>query len=209
MASNYVPVPAELRKREQHGKWNTPEHRVWTQIRQRCLNPKNKHYIYYGGRGITICERWHRFTAFMEDMGPRPDGMTVERIDTNKGYEPENCRWATWDEQRHNKRNNRWFTFNGKTLILADWARELGVSKYLLSSRIDNYGWSVERAFSEPAGTRKKSDRILLFRGEALSMVEWCRRLGLNYALVKHRLRPGSKNPWTIERALTTVQVQT
>lgn len=76
---------------------------IWKAMRQRCNNPKNKNYHQYGGRGIKVCARWDCFVAFAADMGERPEGMTIERIDGAKGYEPSNCRWATWDEQRKNK----------------------------------------------------------------------------------------------------------
>ena len=94
-----------------------PEYRVWQQIRDRCKNKRNKCYTRYGGRGITVCDRWLVFENFIEDLGFRPVGgekMTIERIDVNGNYEPSNCRWATWMDQHRNKSNNRWIEFDGE-----------------------------------------------------------------------------------------------
>lgn len=112
---------------------------------QRCNNPNQKHYKNYGGRGITVCERWLKFKLFMEDMGVRPDGMSIDRIDNEKGYYKDNCRWTTRKTQQRNTRSNRLISFNGEIKTLAEWAeiKKLGYST--LQTRIWR-GWSVERA---------------------------------------------------------------
>jgi hypothetical protein len=87
-----------------HGKANTPIYRLWKSMKNRCFNVNNKSYLDYGGRGITVCERWLKFENFFADMGERPQGKSLDRINNNGGYEPSNCRWATSKQQVHNRR---------------------------------------------------------------------------------------------------------
>ena len=118
-------------------------------MKSRTTNPKNIGYHRYGGRGIRVCERWLKYENFKADMGEPPEGMTLERIDNNGPYSPENCRWATRTEQNNNTRSNRMLTFRGKTQTIMQWAREIGVSFQVLWYRIAR-GWSVDRALTTP-----------------------------------------------------------
>lgn len=98
---------AEGNSNRRHGRVGSPEYRTWTNMLTRCTNPKSKDWLSYGGRGVTVCERWRLFENFFADMGERPEGTTIDRIDVNDGYRPGNCRWASAIEQRANRRDSR------------------------------------------------------------------------------------------------------
>ena len=119
-------------------------YRSWKDLRQRCNNPNNTDYPNYGGRGISVCKRWDSFLNFFEDMGERPDGMTIDRIDTNGNYEPLNCRWATPKEQARNKTNNR-LMLDGKTL--AEHCEVKNINHKVVTYRLSK-GYSVKDSFS-------------------------------------------------------------
>jgi hypothetical protein len=162
------------------------ERDVWKGILARCQNPNNAAYKNYGGRGITVCERWQSFRNFIYDMGPRPKGLFIERIDNDLGYCPSNCKWATWHEQSRNRRNNRIIEFNGKSQCLADWAEETGINRNVIAKRL-NTGWSIKRALTVPMTKRV----LITFDGESLSVLEWSKRTGLSANMIRHRLRNG------------------
>lgn len=128
-------------------KAGTKEYYAWRNMRRRCRDPKDPAWHNYGGRGIAVCERWENsYDAFIEDMGKCPDGMTLDRIDSNIGYSPENCRWADWETQANNKRCNVWIEHGGKRMTMAQWARALGLGLDTLHRRISVYGMSLDRA---------------------------------------------------------------
>jgi hypothetical protein len=115
-------------------------------MKERCYNKTNKRYPDYGGRGINICNRWlYSFENFLEDMGEHPENMTLERIDNNKGYELNNCKWATPKEQASNRRNNVYLTYQGQTKLLKTWAKEFHLKEQTLRKRISRK-WSTKRA---------------------------------------------------------------
>lgn len=121
--------------------------RTWDSMKNRCLNKNNKSYHNYGGREITVCDRWlNSFSNFVEDMGPKPTNLhSIDRIDNDGNYEPKNCRWATPKEQANNMRVNVCYTYNGETKTEVEWSRSLGGCRGLIYDRIKR-GWSVERA---------------------------------------------------------------
>jgi hypothetical protein len=125
---------------------NRPEYRVWRGLLTRTLNPKSKDFPRYGGRGIRVCERWREsFTNFFEDMGQRPSpSYSIDRIDNDGPYSPENCRWATRSEQSRNTSQVRLFTIRGETKTIADWAEHFGLTWDAMYSRVRR-GWTEER----------------------------------------------------------------
>ena len=139
-----------MRRREKnHRLSGNSEYYAWQAMVQRCYNPNHPSYKYYGTRGITICKRWRdNFTAFYEDMGRRPDGLTLERKDNDRNYEPSNCKWGTWKEQHRNTRRNHVIEFNGKKMCVTDWAGEVGLGRSTLMGRLD-HGWNIERALTQ------------------------------------------------------------
>ncbi len=148
----------KLASKTTHGKAHTREYHVWLTMKSRCRNPKNHKYADYGGRGIKICKRWEVFDNFYADMGDRPsDAHSIDRIDNDGDYTPDNCRWATTEQQQGNKRSNRVLEWNGKRQTVKEWGRELGISSNVISSRLYR-GWSVERALATPVKPRNSKD---------------------------------------------------
>ena len=134
----------------------TSEYRAWVSMKDRCSNPNNPAFKNYGERGIVVCESWvNSFNNFISDMGHKPYGMTLERINNNDGYSHGNCKWATYYEQGKNKRNNVFITFDGVTLTISEWARKTGISKSAIRHRI-NRGWSKNRALTEGLNANHK-----------------------------------------------------
>lgn len=129
-----------------HGMWKTPTYHSWQGMKNRCLNQNAGRYRDYGGRGIKVCKRWMEFENFFADMGERPDGKTLDRIDNNNNYEPDNCRWATPEEQSNNARNNIVLNHKGLSLTLSQWARRLDINMQTLYDRIVRRKWPVNRA---------------------------------------------------------------
>lgn len=121
----------------------------WYSIIQRCTNPNTTHYNCYGGRGISVCERWKKFENFLDDMGECPSGKQIDRINNDGNYEPGNCKWATRKEQCRNTRQNHLLTFNGETHCVTEWAEIKSISVGTLRSRVSR-NWSIERALMTP-----------------------------------------------------------
>ena len=159
-------------KSNQNGLSRTRTYISWRSMLQRCYSEKNPNFPWYGGRGIFVCCRWRKsFLDFHEDLGPVPSKHSLDRINTQGSYtcgkcqecqnkkQPFNCQWATRHQQSRNCKNNLWFTHNGKTLILKDWARLLGIPYLALYLRIKRRHWPFEQAISKPLRKTKKDSR--------------------------------------------------
>lgn len=149
------PSGAAPSRRIKHGHAGRQErsgtYRTWSNIKVRCYNRKHHKYLGYGGRGIYVCDRWRTsFENFLEDMGERPSQQhTIERMDNDGPYSPENCIWILQNQQQKNTRRSVWITFRGETLCLAGWSQRLNISYNTLWSRF-NTGWSIEKALTYP-----------------------------------------------------------
>lgn len=132
------------------GMSGTSTYGIWDSMLRRCDDAGSARY---GGRGIKVCERWKTWDNFLADMGEKPEGMSLDRIDNNGDYEPGNCRWATPAQQARNTCRNVFIEFGGRRMILTDWAKRIDINPSSLSNRLRR-GWSIERALTEPANTR-------------------------------------------------------
>lgn len=137
--------------RKFHGCWRTRAYTSWSQMKSRCSNPNTPHYHRYGGRGIKVCDRWKdSFQNFLEDMGQPPGkGYTLDRMDNNGDYTPENCRWATKKEQARNTQQLRLFTINGETRCLTEWCEIYNAKFKTVEARL-KYGWDILNALIRP-----------------------------------------------------------
>jgi hypothetical protein len=185
-----------------HGLHASPEYGIWKAARNRCRNPKAQGYADYGGRGIRMDATWEiSFTTFYRDMGPRPSELhSIDRIDNDGGYTPDNCRWATKRQQLDNRRNTKQVTFNGATRTMEQWAALTGITASAIDDRIER-GWTTEDALTLPVDrfvNRHDSPKLTL-NGCTMTVPEWARRIGIRPCSLRERLSRG----WSIERALT------
>jgi len=138
-----------------HDMTNSPEFIIWGSMIARCTNPKHKSFKRYGERGITVCDEWHKFENFYKDMGNRPKkGLTLDRIDNEKDYSKENCKWSTTKEQNRNRHNS--VSFNGECTAVA--AQRLGCSTSAIIKRLKR-GWTIEKAFTTPVVKRLSNNK--------------------------------------------------
>lgn len=135
-----------------HGKTKTTEYAIWRGMRYRCLSESCKEYKHYGGRGIAVCEAWaNSFEAFLKDMGPRPKGASIERLNNDGNYEPSNCKWADKAEQSRNKRSNVFIEIEGVRLTQSEWAKKNNIPVQVIYTRIKR-GWGTEDAVTVKTG---------------------------------------------------------
>ena len=189
-----------------HGKSKHPLHKIWTGILQRIENPNSASYKYYGGRGLGICNEWRMFDNFYKDMAVGyAKGLTVDRIDNEKGYSPDNCRWATPLQQGRNKRNNIIIEYNGEELCLSEMAGKYNINIQTLYSRIFAHGWSVDLAISTPVDTArgirvKNTDSMIYeYEGGSKHLKYWAKDYNIKTSTLYSRIKKG----WSISRALT------
>lgn len=128
----------------------TREYRIWRSMKSRCYTPTSSNYRFYGARGVRVCDAWRDdFSSFLADMGPCPEGHTIDRIDPERHYEPSNCRWATWSTQHNNTRRTVYVTIDGQMVALADAARSHGVGYHPLYDRVIRRHISLKDAVEE------------------------------------------------------------
>lgn len=147
-----------IQRNTTHGVSGNAIYTCWKDMIHRCENPRHASYPDYGGRGIKICEEWHEPKIFYDwsiSHGWKK-GLTLDRIDNDRDYEPSNCRWTTWEVQANNKRKNHSITYNGKTQTIAQWSIECDIPYDTLYSRIAKRGWNIERALTTPV--KRKDD---------------------------------------------------
>jgi len=179
-----------------HGKVKSPIYGIWSVMKDRCNNPKNKSYKNYGGRGIKVCEEWQDFDNFHNDMiSAYLKGLTVERVDNNGDYCKGNCIWADMFAQANNKRRNKVITYKGVTDTLTHLSKAFGFDYVVVQGRLYD-GWDVDRAIETP----KTNYKTYSYNGETMPLIDLCRKYNQEYSRVQKRLEHG----WDIEKALLT-----
>lgn len=177
--------------RAKHGMYRTRVYRQWHQMIQRCYNPNNSRYQRYGGRGITVCDRWRlSFDAFYADMGDPPEGTSIDRIDNARGYEPGNCRWATPQEQANNRYTNVLIEHDGVSRTIAEWARHLGLPYHRLVHR-HRIGWVPPQLFSRDNHKGKTTVYTVQYQGREVTMKELSVLTGTKLQTLYARLYAG------------------
>lgn len=180
----------------------SPLYSIWNSMKQRCCNPKTKAYASYGGRGITVCDRWNNdFSAFREDVGEPPTPQhSLDRIDNDDGYRPGNVRWATRTEQARNRRTNRLIEWHGVTKTLVEWGEITGITSDVLSARL-KAGCDVNEAMTTAVSPRiHRIPSLIEWHAENRSLSEWSRITGIRRETLRARLEAG----WSVERSFTT-----
>lgn len=184
--------------RKSHGKCKTKAYRTWQNMKGRCYYPSSPSYKKYGAKGITVCSEWlNSFEAFYKDMGDPPtERHTIDRIDSEKGYYRENCRWATYIEQNNNLSNNHKISFQGKTMSVCRWQADRGFSQNSLHSRLVR-GWPVAEALTTPL--RHKLDSPVTYSGKTQKLAAWEAETGIPRLVLYKRLKRG----WSLEKTFT------
>lgn len=183
------------KRQHKHGQYGTRIYSSWAAMLQRCANENHPDYDDYGGRGIWFDARWVEFEAFYKDMGDRPEGTSIDRIDCNGPYIKDNCRWATDDEQVMNRRCTVFVKFNGVTKTLRDWCNELELSYLTALSRHQRKKSPEEILAPDHSGWQ-----YWTFKGKRQSVSEWAKEVGIP----SNRLHARRELGWSVEKSLTT-----
>lgn len=171
----------------------TRQYLTWQNMKKRCDRPNNKSYKNYGGRGITYVDKWKTFAGFWEDMKDGyNDNLTLDRIDVDKDYSKDNCRWVDFNTQMNNMTTNHLVTYKGETLTMSQMARKHGITVDLLKGRI-YAGWTVKDAIEKPV-----EQETIVYKGVTKTVSDWAKEKGMTYHQLKKRLMRG----WTVERAI-------
>lgn len=186
-----------------HGMTGSSEYNIWSSMKARCYNTSNISYKNYGHRGIKVCEAWKDdFSKFIRDVGPRPSKRhSLDRVDNNGDYSPTNCVWSLPEVQQNNKSNNRIINYDGRSMTLAQWSRELCVGHTTLDNRLKK--WGTKKALTKAAPI-KLQKTMLEYSGLSKPLSEWARLHKLSTNCVKYRLSIGM----TVDEALTKPSIR-
>lgn len=166
-----------------HGRTGSSEYKTWQSMRDRCTNEKNSNYSRYGGRGISVCTEWDSsFESFYRDMGPRPDGMSLDRENNDGNYNPRNCRWANIQTQNSNKSTNRYFLYQGETITKAELSRRTGIPVATIDTRIRG-GWDDTRIINTPVNHHEYTHN-----GLTMNLGGWAKHLNIDYNYLYSRV---------------------
>ena len=189
-----------------HGMSETRLFYIWKTMKVRCNCKTNKNYKYYGGRGITICQEWlEDFMNFYNwsiangynENAPK-NAITLDRIDNNKGYCPENCRWTSQKVQANNNRHNHPITYNGETKNIGEWAEVFNLTRHIILNRLRK-GWSLDKTFMTPK--KNNPTHFITYKGITRTLSDWAKKININSTTLSMRL---NFYKWSVEKALTT-----
>ena len=179
-------------------------HNAYYGMIDRCYKKTSSRYSTYGGRGIAVCDRWlgkDGLTHFIEDMGEPAEHLSIDRIDNDKNYSPENCQWIPKALQAKNKTTTRYYELNGKKMLLGDIAKMYGFKRLTLYRRMKVGGMTLEEALAEPVVPRDEQNKFkLVYKGEPVSINKLSKIIGMNRSTLSLRLNSG----WSVEEAINT-----
>ena len=180
-------------------------YKTWLSMKSRCFNKNTISWHNYGGRGITVCKKWTTsFESFLKDMGEKPEGKSLERINVNGDYKPSNCKWATNVEQGNNRRNNSIIFYKGESKTVTEWSRITGIQRSSIYSRLRN-NWDIEKALTtkpiKKGSPKIKSRKTYTFNEKTQNLARWSEELGIKEFNLRNRIEVIG---WSIEKAFKT-----